>query len=206
MNFWTRNEGQIIGTLGGTLIALIAACLTFYFSQLQAKRKERESYQSMMYVLHTELYWQNNQLDLLKRTLDELKKVSIKEREFVIENPPAEFNLSIVEKCLDKIIDYEDYNHKLVVFLVSYINQIKSLNNILDFRNVRELMSKTSKNETRDIEKLIEGYFNTFNVEYIDKAKPNISTIRKLIENELKDFPKEKMVFKEKDYTINVDK
>ena len=29
---------------------------------------------------------------------------------------------------------------------------------------------------------------------------------KQTIENELKDFPKEKMVFKEKDYTINVDK
>lgn len=197
MNFWTRNEGQIIGTLGGVLIALIAAYLTYYFSRLQAKRKEKESYLGMLYILHLEFYFHNDQLDRLRETIEKLKVSSIEKREFVIENPPAEFNLSIVEKCLDKIIDYECFKHEIVIFVVSYINLIKEFNYILDFRNARELMSKIRLNENIDIVEKIEGYFDTINVEYIDKAKLNISELRRIIENELKDFPRDKIIAKE---------
>ena len=151
MNFWTRNEGQIIGTLGGVIIALIAAYLTYYFSRIQAKRKERKSYQGMLYILHLELYFQNDQLYRLRETIEKLKITSIDKREFVIENPPAEFNLSIIEKCLDKIIDYEGFKHELVVFVVSYINIIKEFNYILDFRNARELMSKISSSSIHKV-------------------------------------------------------
>jgi len=167
-------------------------------------KKEKETYQGMLYVLHVELYWQNHHLDMLKKTLEKLKITSLDKREFVIENAPSEFNLLIVEKCLDKIVDYKNYKHELVVLLVSFINQIKELNYILDFRNARELMSKLGKDEALDIEGRIEDYFNTFNVEYIEKAKPNISMIRQIIEKELEDYPKEKMIFKESDKTIRI--
>lgn len=215
MKFWNRNEGQLIGTAGGILIAILAAFLTYYLSNRQVNKKEKEAmekemkkekekYEGMLYVLHVELYWQNHQLDMLKNTLDKLKTTSIDKRKFVIENAPTEFNLLIVEKCLDKIIDYKDYKHELVVLLVSYINQIKELNYILDFRNARELISNMGKDETLDIEGRIEDYFNTFNAEYIEKIKPNISTIRQIIEEELEDYPREKMIFKEFDKTINI--
>ncbi len=215
MSFWTRNEGQLIGTAGGVLIAILAAFLTYYLSNKQANKKEKEAmkkemkkekdaYQGMLYVLHVELYWQNHQLDMLKNTLEKLKITSLEEKEFVIENPPTMFNFSIVEKCLDKIIEYKDYKHELIVLVVSYINQIKDLNYILDFRNARKLMSKIVNDKTFDIEKQIEIYFNTFNIEYIDKAKPNISMIRNIIEKELEDYPSEKMIFKESDKTIKI--
>jgi len=217
MNFLNRNEGQLIGTAGGVLIAILAAFLTYYLSNRQANKKEKEAmekemkkekekYQGMLYVLHVELYWQNHQLDMLKKTLEKLKITSLNKREFVIENAPSEFNLLIVEKCLDKIVDYKEYKHELVVLIVSYINQIKELNYILDFRNARELMHKLGKDETLDIEGRIEDYFNTFNVEYIEKAKPNISMIRQIIEKELEDYPREKMIFTESDNTIIINK
>ena len=215
MNFWTRNEGQLIGTVGGVLIAILAAFLTYYLSNIQANKKEKdamkkemkkekETYQGMLYVLSVELYLQSHQLDMLKKTLEKLKITSLDKREFVIENAPSEFNLLIVEKCLDKIIDYKDYKHELIVLLVSYINHIKELNFILDFRNARELMSKLGTDETLDIEGRIEDYFNTFDVEYIKKARLNISMIRQIIEKELEDFPREKMIFRESDKTIRI--
>jgi len=88
MSFWTRNEGQLIATIGGIVIALIVAYQTFYFSNLQTRNKGKENYEGMLYVPHVELFWQNSQLYMLKRTLENLKTTSINEREFVIENPP----------------------------------------------------------------------------------------------------------------------
>lgn len=211
MNFWIKNEGQLIGTAGGVLIAILAAFLTYYLSNNQTNKKEKkamkkemEKYNGILYVLHVELYCQNNQLDMLKNTLEKLKITSLNKGEFVIENSPSEFNLLIVEKCLDKIVDYKDYKHELIVLLVSFINQIKLLNYILDFRNARELMSKLGKDEAIDIKGRIEDYFNTFNVEYIEKAKQSISMIRQIIEIELQEYPKEKMIFKEYEKTVMI--
>jgi len=52
-----------------------------------------------------------------------------------------------------------------------------------------------------EIEQRIADYFNVLNNEYINKTQPVISDIRKLIENELKDYPKEKIVCSENDRT-----
>ena len=41
MTFWGENEGTILATLGGIFIAIIAAFLTFMFSQYQISKKEK---------------------------------------------------------------------------------------------------------------------------------------------------------------------
>lgn len=82
--------------MGGLLIAILAAYLTYFFSVRQAQKKERDAYQGLLYTLHVELYWQNNHFDLLKVTLDKLKDASIENKSFVLESSPMQFNLSII--------------------------------------------------------------------------------------------------------------
>lgn len=193
LSFWERNEAALIGAIGGLLIAILAAYLTYFFSVCQTQKKEKDAYQGLLYTLHVELFWQNNHFELLRKTLDKLKVVSIENKSFVLERSPMAFNLTIVETCLLKIIDYKYYNHKIVVLLTSYLNQIRDINFYLDFKNANDLLKNI--NDKKEIEQRISDYFNVLNKEYMDKTQPVISKIRILIENELKDYPKEKMVF-----------
>lgn len=192
LNFWERNEGDLIGAMGGLLIAILAAYLTYFFSVRQAQKKERDAYQGLLYTLHVELYWQNNHFDLLKVTLDKLKDASIENKSFVLESSPMQFNLSIIETGLLKAIDYKYYNHEIVALLTSYLNQIRDINYYLDFKNANMLLHNLA--DKQEIEQRIGDYFNVLNNEYITKTQPVISDIRKMIENELKDYPKDKMV------------
>lgn len=195
LGFWERNEGQLVATIGGILIAIIAAYLTYLLSLYQINKKEKDAYQGLLYTLHVELYWQNHHFELLKKTLYRLKITSIQNKKFVFESTPMQFDLTIIEKGLLNVIDYKYYNYELVALLTSYINQIRDINHFLDFKNASDLLNNL--NDKPDIEQLIAGYFNDLNIEYINKTQPVISRIRKIIENELKNYPKEKMVFKE---------
>lgn len=200
LNFWERNEGDLIGAMGGLLIAILAAYLTYFFSVCQAQKKERDAYQGLLYTLHIELYWQNNHFDLLKVTLNKLKDASIENKSFVLESSPMQFNLSIIETGLLKAIDYKYYNHEIVALLTSYLNQIRDINYFLDFKNANMLLHNLANKQ--EIEQRIGDYFNVLNNEYITRTQPVISDIRKMIENELKDYPKDKMVCAENRKTI----
>lgn len=195
LSFWERNEGDLVGSLGGIFIAIIAAYLTYYFSVIQAQKKEKDSYHGLLYTLHVELYWQNNHLILLIKTLDILKAASLENKSFVLESSPMQFNLSIIETGLLKIIDYKYYDYKIVALLTSYLNQIRDINYYLDFKNANMLLRNL--NDKQEIQTCIEDYFNVLNNEYINKTHPVIIDIRKLVENELKDYPKEKMIREE---------
>lgn len=200
LNFWERNEGELIGAMGGILIAILAASLTYFFSIYQTQKKEKDAYQGLLYTLHVELYWQNNHFDLLRKTLDKLKVASMVNKSFVLESSPMQFNLSIIETGLLKAIDYKYYNHEIVAFVTSYLNQIRDINYYLDFRSANDLM--LNLNDKQEIEQRIADYFDVLINEYINRTQPVISNIRKLIENELKDYPKEKMVCSESRQTM----
>jgi len=200
LNFWERNEGALIGAIGGLLIAILAAYLTYFFSVRQAQKKEKDAYLGLLYTLHVELYWQNHHFDLLKKTLVKLKSASIENNSFVIESSPMQFNLSIIETGLLKVIDYKYYDYRIVALLTSYLNQIRDINYFLDFKNANELIHNF--NDKHEIEQRIADYFNVLNNEYVNKTQPVISDIRKLIENELKDYPNEKMVCAENNKTM----
>ncbi len=119
VNFWERNEGTLIGAIGGLLIAILAAHLTYFFAVRQAKKKEKDAYQGLLYTLHIELCWHNHHFNLLKNTLDKLKSASIEKKSIVINNSPIQFDLSIIETGLFKVIDYKHYNYEIVALLTS---------------------------------------------------------------------------------------
>ena len=200
LSFLQRNEGQLVGTAGGILIAFLATYLSYRYSGYQNRKKEKTHYQGILYTLHVELYWQNIHFDLLVKTLENLKIVSIQNKSFVIEDSPMQFDLTIIEKGLANIIEYKNYKHELVALLVSHLNQIRSINQFIDFKNVSTLNKNLQ--EKKIVEKSIEGYFDTLSKEYINKTQPGISGIRKMIEDELKDYPKDKMVFIERNNTL----
>lgn len=150
--------------------------------------------------MHVELYWQNNHFDLLKKTLESLKIVSIQNKSFILEDTPMQFDLTIIEKGLANIIEYKNYKHELVALLVSHLNQIRSINQFLDFKKVSTINNNLQVK--KDHTKHIEGYFDTLSKEYINKTQSGIPGIRKLIEDELKDYPKGKMVFAERNKTL----
>ncbi|MEI6062380.1 MAG: hypothetical protein WCR72_16895, partial [Bacteroidota bacterium] len=200
LSFLQRNEGQLVGTSGGILIALLATYLSYRYSRYQASKKEKTRYQGMLYTLHVELYWQNLHFDLLIKTLESLKIVSIQNKSFVLEDAPMQFDLFIIEKGLANIIEYKNYKHELVALLVSHLNQIRSINQFLDFKNVSALNNNLQVKKC--VEKSIESYFDTLSNEYINKTQPGISVIRKMIEDELKDYPEDKLIFAERSKTL----
>lgn len=189
--FWVRNEGQLVGTIGGVIIAILAAGLTYYFSQRQIDKKEQNAYNGLLYTLYVELYWQDHHFVLLKETLSKLEFVSIKNNEFVLQEAPMQFDLSITEQVLLKSIDYKHFNHDLVALLTSYQNQVRDINYFLDFNKASYLL----RNLNDDVEKKkrISDYFSVLKNEYINKTQPVIADLREIIKNELKDYPKEKL-------------
>ena len=201
LNFWQRNEGSIIGTLGAALIAILAAFLTYYLSQRQSSKNKEKAYQGLLYALHVELDWHNSHLGLLENSLAAIEQASISNDVFIIENPPTQFNLLICENTISKMVDYEKFNHEIVALLTSYMNQIRNINYFINFNNANAILSKVENKAEKKLH--IKNYFTVLNDEYIHKTRPVISQIRILIEKELKDYPKEIIVNKELNETAH---
>ena len=152
-------------------------------------------YQGLLYILHVELDWHRHHFVLLKNSLESIEQVSILNNIFVLKSPPMRFDLSICEKSITHLIDYKTFNHEIVAYLASYINQIRNINYFLDFNNANAILSKIEDEAERKVH--IKNYFLGLKTEYIDKTMPSISEIRILIEQELKNYPKDKIVNKE---------
>lgn len=195
LNFWQRNEGSIIGTFGAALIAVLAAFLTYYLSQKQIKKNNKNSYQGLLYALHIELDGHKHHFSLLENSLEAIEKVSIENDEFIIKSPPTQFNLLICENTISRIIDYKKFNHEIVALLTSYMNQIRNINYFIDFNNANAIISKVENNAEKKLH--IKNYFSALKEQHIIKTESIISQIRIIIEEELSDYPKEMIVNRE---------
>jgi hypothetical protein len=188
LNFWDRNEGTFLGSFGAGIVAIIA----YFLSQYSIRKKEKYKYEGLLYTAHVELDEHKHHFKLLKNTLAKLKNVSVQKGTFVLKNAPTQFNLSVLETILLQTIEYKKYNHEVVAVLTSYLNQIRNINYLLDFRNAGLTLNLLDNKKDRI--NAIEDYFNHLDSEYINKTRPSISTIRLFIEKDLKNYSKAKLV------------
>lgn len=194
--FWARNEGEIIGAIGGLLIAIVAAILTNWISKKHADKKEHNTYIGYVYTLHSELAFQSHQFKLLISSLDSYRRVSLASHRFVIDHLPAQFNIELIETLILKMLDYKNFNSLVVVKLLAYVSQAKAIIEYIDFHNANQLLENLITDEDKD--ECINLYLDNINNEYVNKMIPLISEIRLNIENkDLKDYSKEKLLFKE---------
>src|SRR5699024_979367 len=121
-NWWARNEGAIISTLGGVFIALLASFLTYALSKRRTRIKEERIYQGILYSVHLELDWQLNHNRMLRGELSNIRRLSLKEGRFIVEKAPDEFHIDYIENCRERILDYDLFDPKILAFLSTYIN------------------------------------------------------------------------------------
>lgn len=114
-NILKRIVDQFKVNNGGIAIAILAAFLTFSFSQYQENQQDKKNYEGLLYVIHVEMVWQKNHFLLLRNTLSQLKKASTDSHSFIIQDSPMQFNLAMLETSLTKVIEYKKFNHKLVL-------------------------------------------------------------------------------------------
>jgi hypothetical protein len=194
-SFLQRNEGELIGALGGAFIAILAALLTYLLSKRQVQKKEKRIYHGQLYILHVELYWHKNSLKLLSNSINELKNASMRDREILIENFPLTVDSAVIDASLKNIIEYKNFNHGIVALLVSYQNQLRNIIKALDFKNAKELL-ENKINEDQIVDS-IQEYFDVLNSQYLDKVQLMVPDIRKHIEQELKEYKLEKLILVE---------
>lgn len=187
-NFWQRNEGEIIGTLGAFMIAILASIFAYYLTKKNIRRKEVDNYNGILALIHTELGAQKQHLILLRNTLKELLDASVVNKNIPIEDLPMKFDLSILDYAVFKLYEYKDYHQGISSLLVYYRNLIKGANNSLEFKNSIKMI----ESGISDVENTIKSYFNVLDSEYLDKMNLAITTIMELIENTIDD--KEKLV------------
>jgi len=184
--FLERNEGELISTFGGTIVAILAAFLTYFLSKYQAVKKERNKYQGLLYTVYIELIWHKSHFEKLIKTIDRIGDISITEQFIITDSAPMQFNLALIENGLNQIIEYKSFNQNLVVLTTSYLNNLRDINYFLEFSTANKVLQNQS--DKSNIENQIKGYFETLKTEYINKTLPVIPDLMSLIEKEIKDY------------------
>ena len=186
LNFWQRNEGEIIGTLGAFIIAILASLLASYLTRKNINRKETDNYNGILSLIHTELGAQKQHLNLLRNTLKDLVDAAVTNKNIPIEELPMKFDLSILDYAIFKLYEYKNYHQGISTLLVHYRNLIKDANKSLEFKNSIKMIDEGIS----DVENTIKSYFNVLDKEYLDKMDLAIKTINELIEKNIDDKTK----------------
>ncbi|MEX2514206.1 MAG: hypothetical protein WD398_14985 [Cyclobacteriaceae bacterium] len=185
-NFWQRNEGEIVGTLGAFMIAILASIYASYLTKKNIRLKDTDIYNGILSLIHTELGAQKQRLNLLRNTLKILLDASVTNKNFPINELPMKFDLSILDYALLKIYEYKDYHQEISTLLVHYRNLIKGVNTSLEFKNSIKMIN----DGIGEVEDTIASYFNVLDKEYLDKMNLAIETINDLIEENIDDKKK----------------
>ena len=201
-SFLQRNEGEIIGALGGAIIAIIAVFLTYLLSKRQLQNKERRMYYGQLYIIHVALHWHKTSLKLLSNTLTELENTSISNREILIGNLPMTVDLSVIDASLKNIIEYKYFNHGIAALLISYQIQLRNIIKALEFKHLKDLLENNINKD--QIEDSIKEYFASLNSQYLNTMQTMITDIRKHIEQEIKDYTWKKLFFFKETETISI--
>ena len=185
-NFWQRNEGEIVGTLGAFMIAILASLYASYLTKKNIRQKETDNYNGILSLIHTELGAQKQHLNLLRNSLKILLDASVTNKNIPIDELPMKFDLSILDYAIFKIYEYKDYQQGIPTLLIHYRNLIKGVNTSLEFKNSIKMI----KEGISEVENTIKSYFNVLDTEYLDKMNLAIETINKLIEENIDDKKK----------------
>ena len=191
-DFWQRNEGEIIGTIGAFLIAIFAAIVASHLTKKNLTRKEKDKYNGTLALIHTELGAHYQHLNLLRNSLKELVNASIVTKNFPIEELPLKFDLAIMDFTIFKLYEYQDYHHGIASLLIHYRSLVKGTNSSLEFKHAIAMINDGME----DVESTIKSYFNVLDAEYLDKMEMTVKALKTLIEENISD-PK-KLVMMEK--------
>ncbi len=190
-NFWERNEVQLISLIIALLVAYFAAYISSNFNSEQVAKEKKQKYQGHLYILHTELYWHNHHLTLLRKSLNLLIEPANNIDYFPLKNPIFLFDIHLTDQILLTLTEYKEYDYYLVVLCTSYSNQIKSLNYSQNFENANELM-KTVQDKKGNLK----TYIESLEKNHLSKTQTTIYKIQSKLQKQLSHLPAKETLFK----------
>ena len=183
-----KNSGSLVGSIGGAFTAILAAFLTNYFSVQSRKKKDKKIYEGVLYSIHTELHWQLNHTGALRNQLNEIERISKLNEEFCVEKAPNSIDTRYLEYCRQRLLEYDDFDHKIVALLSTHINLLNDTNVNIDFRVAQKLKAPEGERLTKE---MIGKYFSKIEEDNLQKIEISVPLIRTHIEKELEGFPEE---------------
>jgi len=183
-SFWERNEGTFLGAISAGLVAVITVYLSTYLNNKKEVeknlREETNKYSGLLSLIHTELNAHKLHLQLLKNSLNTIKELSIERRFFIVADLPMRFDLSFVNDGLRELCKFQNFDHQIMILLITYKNLVNGINIALEFERANKLLFDNK--DGNNIEESIESYFNVLEKDYLNKIDLLITDIRMLIE------------------------
>ena len=181
-SFWIRNEATLLNLVVLLVIGLVVAWWTNRLNKrsqtIQQRREEKRReniYCGNLYAVFHELQFQKSQSEIIQAELREIKRLSEDQSKIVIESMPSTFNTGYLHEFRMNILEYSQFNTKLLTDISSYLNLLTIINDSLDFKRVRETFDLVENRHSRL--EAIQDYFSTLLrlFEDVDKQIPLIS-------------------------------
>lgn len=201
-NFFTRNEGTILGALLAALVSLFSIWIT---NKSRNRKDERDKafqinlenqkinrqkmikeniYCGLLHSIYHELNSHKNLSDINWKSLNLVKDLTLEKDDFVIEKAINIFSTEFINQCRLKILEFESYNTDLLPIISQYISKVISINNYMDFKTV---LSSNKKLEMPFVDTVNE-YFDILKSDF-DEIAVGRQKIQDFIINEIKKYP-----------------
>ncbi|MDR8394580.1 hypothetical protein NC796_25770 [Aliifodinibius sp. S!AR15-10] len=168
-DFFSRNEGQIIGSsLGAFFAALVAfysARKTHLFAKQREKKKlEREEeqkinqYCSLLHSVIVELNWHTEINPMIISQVEGIREKSKNAGRMIIDEPTTFIKTDYLRKLRDQFYDFDFSNLVIATHLQLYINRAEIINRSLELSIIDETAKRFD--EPEKFRKAVDLYFD----------------------------------------------
>ncbi len=175
----------ILESLIGVLIAAFASFITYWLTRRQDSQRSKSTYIGVLKSVHAELRWIQNHAENLSRSVSEVKRISVEEGAFVVEETPEPVHLDWIESCRSKMLEYDRVNMMLLHALSHFTNLARDTNRTLNFRVAKSLVVDLDGETKRAA---LSDYFETLETQYLAKLKNASVWLADEIEKNLKEL------------------
>lgn len=191
MTWIERNEGAIVGSFIGALLAGIIAIISVYLtarsSKIQRREREIEIYCGLLYSIKIELLYHSKTHINLIEELEVIKHNSLLSNEIITDSPSRNISLIFLLEVRNKLIDTELFNTNILLLISAYINKCELINNDIKFERLIKISEKFKENV--NFQESTKSYFDIV-IKQIGDLQNSIPDIISYINSDLQSFGK----------------
>lgn len=207
--FWQKNLGTILTTLLGSLLgAFFAGAIAVYSIRktdknnrnVENRRRDKDKlrqtnlYCGVIYLVVYELFNQNHLDEKIRPELSAILIASEDKGVLITDRSSLFLSLDFLHDLRKRLLDFENFNTKLVSTISLYINSVEGLNYSLDFTQMKITIDRLDGK--LDFAEAIHRYFMTL-FEHLDKLKKAREELIRAIIHEIKSFPQNNIIISE---------
>ena len=185
--WFIKNSGSILGSTIGALLGALGAFIVAIFSINKSHTKTAEhaqksaerKYCGTLFLMAGEIRNHEQKTKALRKVIKRFVNVTKQQQKILTDEPFNTYEVGLLKTCLNRVMDYDDFNTILISDVSALINRTVNMNGYLSLGRLREFYESYSGNPSQ-LTDAIDAYFKS-----VHKELSGVQAIRERLIKEL---------------------